>query len=338
MLILNLIGFIQSIFLGSLLLISGFKKNKVHLIGGVLLLVFALLISNSIRILAWGSDYQIWIEIICNLSILTIGPLLYLYAKESFSQKSIAKNDWAHFIPIAILLPITMVLYFVRGEVPVYFEVTAFLFLVVSLAIYLLLAIRILSQNKVSNSVKFTIYGFAIIWHINLIVQIFGLFHPTINEHFLIGSTLLLSMLILILNYNHWIELINTINKPKSRLNIDKNKSAIILAKIENELMKNKPYLAKDFSLQKLSTIIDEPSSYISHVINTQKGIKFTKYIGELRIYEFVSRLNKDDIQNKTIMAMAEEVGFKSSATFNKFFKATFNQLPSDYIKTIKQS
>jgi AraC-like DNA-binding protein len=105
-----------------------------------------------------------------------------------------------------------------------------------------------------------------------------------------------------------------------------------------NEYMKlEKPYLDSDLSLSKLVEQFNVHQNYLSQVINEKEKKNFYDYTNTYRIEEFKRMLSDPKKKNFTILAIAFDCGFKSKSAFNKFFKKTTGQTPSEYIKLKKQ-
>ncbi|WP_298514106.1 AraC family transcriptional regulator [uncultured Kordia sp.] len=106
------------------------------------------------------------------------------------------------------------------------------------------------------------------------------------------------------------------------------------LAKFE----KNETYLSKDCSLGVMAEALETNTAYLSKVINTYKGKSFTAYITELRIETALVNLkNNKKLQSYTIMAIADEFGFKRQETFSRAFKLYTGIYPSQYIRNLKE-
>jgi AraC-like DNA-binding protein len=104
-----------------------------------------------------------------------------------------------------------------------------------------------------------------------------------------------------------------------------------------NEYMRlEKPYLNSDLSLSKLVERFNVHPNYLSQVINEKEEKNFYDYINTYRIEEFKRILTDPRKKNLTILALAFDCGFNSKSAFNKFFKKSTGQTPSDYIKLIK--
>ena len=106
------------------------------------------------------------------------------------------------------------------------------------------------------------------------------------------------------------------------------------LAKFE----KKEAYLSKEYSLGFMAEEFETNTAYLSKVINSYKGKSFTAYITELRIETaLVSLKNNKTLQSYTIMAIADEFGFKRQETFSRAFKAYTGIYPSQYLKNLKE-
>lgn len=71
----------------------------------------------------------------------------------------------------------------------------------------------------------------------------------------------------------------------------------------------------------------------ISQIINLGSGKNFYDFINSYRVNEVIKLLSDPmHIEKYTILSMALDAGFKSKSTFNKYFKETTGQTPSQYI------
>ncbi|GEM_PF-6186740 len=105
-----------------------------------------------------------------------------------------------------------------------------------------------------------------------------------------------------------------------------------LLRKIDEVMSKPETFCAKDFTLQKLSSMINSNTAYVSQVINESKGKSFNVYVNEKRVGEARKRLTIDPEYSKfTISAISESVGFRSLSSFNSAFKNLTGMTPSIY-------
>lgn len=107
---------------------------------------------------------------------------------------------------------------------------------------------------------------------------------------------------------------------------------------IENIMDNSLEFCSVDFNLEKLSSLVNSKSKYVSQVINETYQKNFNVFINEYRIKEARKRLT--DIQkygNYTIASIATSVGFKSNANFNLIFKKLTGMTPSVYQEMAKK-
>lgn len=334
--ILNTCGFVLSFFLGSLLVTNVNTKSTTEKYAGYLLIVFSILILNSLRILILGPYSYKLFEIISNYSLFLVGPLLYLSVdKKTIHNKKAIK--YGVFLPFFLILLLRLSGSILFSE-DILFKFDGLLFYVMLsiLTYFQFLAIKKVNKKdqKTEKWIKLTLYGFVLIWHANLLLQIVQLFTPSFNEKLQIFATLGLSILSVAITYSYWSTLIKKLNPVRSELKLSTAKSKEILDSINDALSRDKSYLRSDFNMQKFSKQINVPSSYISAVVNNHFKMSFPKYIGKLRIEAFVKLAQTNT--SYSIDGLSKEVGFNSSSTFNSAFKENMKMLPSEYIKTIK--
>jgi AraC-like DNA-binding protein len=94
------------------------------------------------------------------------------------------------------------------------------------------------------------------------------------------------------------------------------------------------PYRRSQLTLQELADEMGMSTHNLSQVINTQAGKSFYDFINGYRAEEAMRRLRDPKSANLTILAIAEESGFNSKATFNAFFKRHAGLTPSEYRST----
>lgn len=128
------------------------------------------------------------------------------------------------------------------------------------------------------------------------------------------------------------------VNKQKSELAINDEGVLEILKKLE-KFEQKQHFLHLDCTLSYTAKKLKTNTAYLSHVINTHKGKKFTAYLSELRINAALIGLkNNPKIRQYSMEAIANEFGFKRRETFSKAFKNTTGMDPSSYIKQLKKN
>lgn len=107
---------------------------------------------------------------------------------------------------------------------------------------------------------------------------------------------------------------------------------------IQNVMDNTLEYCSVEFNLDRMATLVNSRTKYVSQVINECYGKNFNAFINEYRIKEACRKLI--DIENYggyTIAAIAESVGFKSNANFNLIFKKVTGFTPSVYQNMAKK-
>ncbi|MGV3586500.1 MAG: helix-turn-helix domain-containing protein [Adhaeribacter sp.] len=102
-----------------------------------------------------------------------------------------------------------------------------------------------------------------------------------------------------------------------------------LLAFMETE----KPYRESNITIQELADSIGLPKHHLSQVINDRLGKNFYDFINQYRVAEAQLMLVDPKYRHLTNLAVAEEAGFNSKATFNAVFKKQTGQTPSEYVR-----
>jgi AraC-like DNA-binding protein len=110
----------------------------------------------------------------------------------------------------------------------------------------------------------------------------------------------------------------------------------IQLNKLIQIMETEKPYLNSDLTLQNLAALISISIHNLSEIINTQLERNFYDFINGYRVKEVQRRLENNDSDIYSILAIALESGFNSKSSFNTTFKKHTNKTPSQYRKQIK--
>jgi AraC-like DNA-binding protein len=133
------------------------------------------------------------------------------------------------------------------------------------------------------------------------------------------------------------IEVKKVIEKKPNFTIQDKKVEAILegLEKLEQSLY----FLNSNCNLQNMAKKVKTNTTYLSKIISDYKHKKFYEYINELRIEYVLKRLKEDSkFRNYSIKHIAEEIGYKSTNSFTKYFKAHTKLYPSYYIKNLEDT
>lgn len=95
----------------------------------------------------------------------------------------------------------------------------------------------------------------------------------------------------------------------------------------------HKPYRSQTLTLSELAETLKINSKYLSQVINELHQLNFMDFINGYRIRAAQEMLTAPRYQHYTIMAIANEVGFRSRSAFYAAFKKLTGQTPTEYKK-----
>ena len=119
-------------------------------------------------------------------------------------------------------------------------------------------------------------------------------------------------------------------NTISSSLLADDYKQAV-LQRIRQVMNESDEIYQTEFSLSRLSELVDSKRSYVSTIINENYD-SFYAMLNEARVKEACRRFN--DTKNYgglSIEAICMDLGFKSRSNFNNVFKRITGLTPSEY-------
>lgn len=106
-----------------------------------------------------------------------------------------------------------------------------------------------------------------------------------------------------------------------------------ILAKLKCFEEKN-GFIEQGLTINKLAHKLHTNSNYLSQVINEYKGVKFNRYLSELRINYITDKLYNDKVfLSYKIETLAEKCGIASRTNFSNLFQEINGIRPTDFIK-----
>lgn len=90
-------------------------------------------------------------------------------------------------------------------------------------------------------------------------------------------------------------------------------------------------YRKNDLSINDLAARLNIHLNYLSQIINEKEGKNFYDFINHYRVEEFKKLISDPKNHNITLLSLAFECGFNSKSSFNRHFKKTTGQTPSQY-------
>ncbi|AJW62907.1 Tetratricopeptide repeat protein [Elizabethkingia miricola] len=101
---------------------------------------------------------------------------------------------------------------------------------------------------------------------------------------------------------------------------------------------KEKQFLEKGVTLNKLAGTFETNSTYLSQFINETKGMNFSRYLGILRI-NYITQLmyENEKYLNYTIQSLSDECGIASRQNFSDLFQEINGLRPTEFVKKRKK-
>jgi AraC-like DNA-binding protein len=107
-----------------------------------------------------------------------------------------------------------------------------------------------------------------------------------------------------------------------------------IYQKAINKITSRKLYLNENLTIELLAALLSENRNELSKAINMYYKKNFPSFINFFRVEELKKQLAISE-QNKTILELGFETGFKSKTSINRAFYGFTKMSPSDYRKNI---
>jgi len=364
-----LLGIIQGILLSIALLTikRGYRTANRFLS----LLIFSLALSLYTHILSNTKFYLVCphLLLITHPLLFLYGPFFYFYAKSlTATNLKLKSNTILHFVPFVLLvIYYAVTFYFRSGDYKIAFKeahlaqrgiiwglITPMQML--QLFIYLFMINRLLINHKRAIKESFSsLERINLIW-IRLIVILFAYGAGTLS---IILFIRMLGYETFAMTYGRYIyACIVTINiyimgymgirqpeiftgtrssdrrKKYESSPLTREKSKEYIEKLLQIMDEKKPYTDPALTLHKLADLLFLPSYQLSQLINERLNQNFFDFINSHRIEEAKHRLQDPESRQKSIVAIAYDVGFHSKSTFNSAFKKYTKMTPSQYRNT----
>ncbi|TAJ06843.1 AraC family transcriptional regulator [Marinilabiliaceae bacterium JC017] len=108
------------------------------------------------------------------------------------------------------------------------------------------------------------------------------------------------------------------------------------LQEISERIKRERLFIRSDLNLRILAGLVQMKEKELSHLINHNCEMNFYTYINTFRLEEFKRLLHSGNYDHMTLVALAQEAGFKSKTSFYDFFRKTEGLTPSQYKKSLK--
>ncbi|MFK7934711.1 MAG: helix-turn-helix domain-containing protein, partial [Saprospiraceae bacterium] len=230
-----------------------------------------------------------------------------------------------------------------------FFIYNEFIYLLFNLTL-LLLSLRLIHQKaafiKGSTSVQKNWQWLAHFTWSFLIVTLLNLLHQLIANLFSLEHSGRFYQIILVINaiYIYWIGYISftktnhlfKIIQIKKQDIAEVETATLIKIKLEKLLVEQEVFTRKELKVADLAIMVDLNEKELSNHIHETYQQSFADFINTYRVEKVKALLLADAHEKYTLVALAEQAGFRSKSTFNAVFKKLVGMTPTQYKKAMK--
>ncbi|MBD2704282.1 helix-turn-helix transcriptional regulator [Spirosoma sp. BT702] len=119
--------------------------------------------------------------------------------------------------------------------------------------------------------------------------------------------------------------------KKYEKSSLSDEQEEALLARLNQVMDTEKPYLESDLSLPKLAQRLNTSPHHLSQILNDRLGQNFFDLLATHRIAEAQIMLNNPAIKHLKIDEIAERVGYNSPSAFHTAFKRITNLTPAQF-------
>ena len=112
-------------------------------------------------------------------------------------------------------------------------------------------------------------------------------------------------------------------------------KATVLYEEIVTFFENKKPYQNPNFNMSELCKALDTNATYVYRSLNLMTQKSFRDLVNEYRIAQVLSEIDQEAHKKFTIEHIYMEAGFVQQSTFNRVFKKTTGQTPSQYIENM---
>lgn len=157
------------------------------------------------------------------------------------------------------------------------------------------------------------------------------------NKYLWLSDTLI-SITIVIVLFWQGLRLKIFVKSDLTTIESDDDRWLELFRNINDKIKDDKLYLKHDLRITDIAKIMSTNSKYVSKAVNVATGESLTHYLNNIRLEHFKNALLDKSNLNINLVALAEECGFSSKSSFNRFFKAKEGVTPSEYRRKLHSS
>jgi len=346
------LGLFQGLFLAVFFLFSRkASRNLANIIMGIFIMILTLLVLRSFILYSGikipGSSFLNLFPLLDYL----LGPVYYFYIY-SWIYARMPRFFYLHLAP-ALLILVYLLIFFISPPPPLmtdpleldkYHPFLCFIHMYIYSILHFMV-VYLYCKSRGQSHWKKNFKENRFLWIMSIIFA--AMVTTTILIRLLLpqktGDIAIISYLTLffyILTY--WMLKGSQSLRPRSNelWEEEKYKKSSLNPQLKEKILKNilavmeqKPYLEVTFTLGKLSEMVGATSHHVSQVLNECQKTTFPNMVARYRIDEARRLLTTPKESERTILDIAESVGYSSKSAFNTAFKKITSMPPSQYRK-----
>ena len=137
---------------------------------------------------------------------------------------------------------------------------------------------------------------------------------------------------------SHTIESVNESFDKYQKSSLRKDQALEILEQLVKYMETEKPYLDDQLTMPLVAAKSGISVNHLSQIINEYRKENFFDFVNSYRVEEVKQKLLNPKNDAFTLLAIAFECGFGSKSAFNRIFKKSTGQTPTQYIKSLNFS
>lgn len=357
-----IIGIFQGLFLTLVLQRINNTNKEANRILSILILICTVMLVGRVLMLRFFSEWIFQWSIIFDVILFLFGPMFYLYtSKLLLKQQDRSTLSVWHYIPVCCALiaalyyvvsytPSEYFLAFRAGDLNLMFH--AWLVAgILSNFYYLIRSFQLIRSFRREEKHNFSFeqnpLTFLTFFHCSILLILVVWIFSYVNSMWLDNYNVYIGYDVLWIAIPVFIYVIGyySLKQPELfRIVLDKKTSDVkerlprgeaqlLKDKLDSLMLNEQVYLQNDLTLGDVAKQLHTSTHNVSWVLNTIYGTSFYDFINGYRIREFIQKIDNKEHLTQTILALSMDVGFNSKSTFNKAFKETMKDTPSNFIK-----
>jgi AraC-like DNA-binding protein len=336
--------------LSACIAVSGRERKASGLLLCAIFIVIALLTVSSVFLSNWSYMRYFPVAHLCNLTVMLIGPLFFLYVKSSVEPVfRFRKWHWLLFVPFIASISyfsyrtLAFDLFYGKHTRQLGYKIIES----IQDAVYFCLVIFTLARNGYSlrriaadfrdwriTWIRFLFVSLVIIavnkFYTSIVCDYFNnarLYLMSVSSYFLF-ITLFVSVALFLFFNRH--DFFPAKERRYRDSNLGEGEKDTMHARLVQLMDRDRLYLDPDLTLARLAERAKVSPKALSQVINERIGRNFNDFINEYRIKNACALLSDAGCRS-TITEILYDSGFNSKSVFNEAFRKHTGKTPSEY-------